>query len=233
MRTISLFIIVIATILSSCKAVYVPNKINAPLLKEKGDLCFDGSVGNSGFDIQGAFGVTDNVGIMVNTSSLDYDDTQDTDSHEHLFGEFGLAYFNKISENVIYEIWGGYGFGKINSREDAAELIKGNAQRYFIQPNIGVKLFNIFDLALSTRFCYFNYKPEITSFSSLKNVYVEPAITARLGFKNIKLSGQLGLSFLAEDELKFSSESQALILNFGIHIYFSELFKKEETKNLK
>ena len=224
MRTISLFIIVIIALLSSCAPTYVPNKVNAPLLTGQGDLHFDGNAGSSGVDFQGALGVTDNIGVMINTSFEEKSDSVSSDYHKHQFAEIGVGFHDRINDNIVYEVWGGYGFGEIYSRDDLYYtnfVSKGKANRIFIQPNIGYTS-EVFDIALSTRFCYLKYKPEVSSFMPNERFYFEPAITARLGYKYIKFTGQFGLSVILANNKVF--DHHPFILNFGVHVNISELF---------
>lgn len=224
MRTISLFIIVIAVLLSSCTPTYVPNKVNAPLLTGQGDVHFDANAGSSGLDFQGAVGITENFGAMINTSFENKSDSTSSDYHKHQFAEIGLGFHDRINDKIVYEVWGGYGFGQIYSIDEIYGYNyanKGNSQRFFIQPNIGVTT-EVFDFALSTRLCYLKYKPEITSFMPNERFYLEPAITMRLGYKYVKFTGQFGLSFILANNKVF--DHQPFILNFGMHINISELF---------
>ncbi|MEA2105370.1 MAG: hypothetical protein U9P82_01395 [Bacteroidota bacterium] len=104
--------------LFSCSPEYIPNMANSPMFSNQGELQATVATGTSNFDAQTAYAITDHIGIMVNGSyGNETNDTTD-DFHKHAFIEAGLGYYEKIGENVRYEIYGGYGFGKTEGEFD-------------------------------------------------------------------------------------------------------------------
>ena len=119
---IGIILIFIANIFNSCAPAYIPNKVNAPLFTEAGEISAELSVGRNGLDPQFAMAVTENIAFMINgnLSLPNNTDTTDLDFHRHGFIEAGAGYFTKIGTNQVFEIFGGFGRGFSES------LWKGN-----------------------------------------------------------------------------------------------------------
>ncbi len=188
----------------SCAPIYIPNTTNAPLFSEQGDFNVGMHAGTNGFDLQTAIAVSDNVAIMINGSMASQHDADSTDAHEHLFGEFGLGFYQPISTNGRFELYGGFGSGRGASYDTyeffttSSTYASGYYHRFFIQSNIGATT-DIFDGGFSMRFApvyFYKYRSsgeaiERSDFSS----FIEPSIFARVGWKNIKFQTQIGFSF--------------------------------------
>ena len=161
-----------AIMFQSCNVMYSPSMQNTPLLQEKKEV-----VANIGInDIQGAYAVTDHVGVMLNGyynngasndySSYDYYDSWSRQERKQWHVEAGAGYFNKLNDNAIVEIFGGLGYGSSSLRNYAKDSINeiptlkssynADLMRFFVQPAIGYSIDN-FHVSFSTRILFQKY----------------------------------------------------------------------------
>ena len=108
------------------------------------------------------------------------------------------------------------------------ENINAHYNRYFIQPGIGVKQ-DFFEASFCTRIAYvdvYDLKSNNPNLRPTSSIFVEPVLTGRFGYKYVKFFTQFGLSMHTIDVL--SLYSLPVILNFGMNLSFSELYKKKE-----
>jgi hypothetical protein len=220
-KNLRILLLVIASgFLFSCSPEYIPNMANSPMFSNKGEFQATIATGTSNFDAQTAYAITDHIGVMVNGSyGNETSDTTD-DFHKHTFIEAGLGYYEKIGENVRYEIYGGYGFGKTKGYFETvtfdSEITDANVQRIFLQPGIGVAT-GIFDGSFSPRFVLVKMDPGEESFETGGyNTFIEPVITSKIGYKWVKFVAQIGFSIpVGDDSLNF--DYQPFIINFGLN----------------
>ena len=171
---LSIFVVgfVLVIMSQSCNVMYSPSMQNTPLLQEKKEV-----VANIGInDIQGAYAVTDHVGVMLNGyynngasndySSYDYYDSWYRQERKQAHVEAGVGCFNKLNDNIIVEIYGGLGYGSASmnnySRDSLNEIpilkssYSADFTRFFIQPAIGYSVDN-FDFSFSMRILFQKY----------------------------------------------------------------------------
>lgn len=143
-------------LMSSCnRHIYVPNTVNAPLLKEKHE--FKGSVSPTNF--QAAFAVTNNIAIMANGQyvyrfDLDGKDTNDDDLFIDkntrggiIEGAVGFFKPMDLKKRMVFDVYAGYGNGSFKTLtanyEDNSSfpvndyLLRTHFNKFFIQPGIG------------------------------------------------------------------------------------------------
>jgi len=223
-------------IIYSCSPEYLPNKINTPLFEDKGEIQGSVSRGISGTDAQLAYALTDHIGVMANTSfNSQTSDTTDN-FHKHNFAEFGIGYYSNVTDNAVVSIYGGYGFGDVKSYTEN-NLIDNNTtdadlKRIFIQPSFGVTT-DYFDASLAPRFVLMDvkYSDELLNESSGYHPIIEPVVTTRFGFKNVKFITQAGLSLPFNGE-KLDFDIQPFIFSVGLHLNF-DLITKDESESDK
>jgi len=239
---------------SSCIHVYyVPNVQNVPLFKEKNEYRFSGSLGSSAtitqFDVQAAYSVTDNIGIMV-----DYMTAKEYDSESNIFyyngNNFGgaIGYFKPIKAAGVFEIYGGLGGGKQHHEYKeffSLTKIAGTSElshfKLYVQPSFGFTK-NVIDIALSTRFTRLSFPKvstspglvgkyeywEVHSLNDKSHFLIEPAVTLRAGFKNVKAQIQyMHVERLTEHRYDFHSPAT---ISIGIYIALGERLKKSFPK---
>lgn len=224
-----------AVLFTSCRTLYKPNAVNAPMLKEKGEAKIYVSTGN----LQASYAVGNHVGVMLNgyyetgKVNLDNNDYVRTTGAS---GEAGVGYFMPFANNMLFEVYGGAGLGKVNIKEqhtsgDGSIMLKyfdANASKFYIQPTYGF-VGKYLEVGLTPRFTFVKY-------DNLRNInytleerrdhtyedlnrplfaFFEPAVTVRGGYKWIKLQVQVGRSIkLSNDDLNYDGN----LVNGGIVI---------------
>ncbi|HEY0030309.1 MAG TPA: hypothetical protein VGC65_06085 [Bacteroidia bacterium] len=200
-------------ILNSCTTtLYTPNTVNAALLKEKGEIKINLDQNN----LQTAVAVSDHIGIMANGFFKSFKDS--SYKHQGSFAEIGLGYFKPMEEDpVVLELFAGAGIGSVSKSQLMAKgnqqytaNFEGRALKFFVQPEVGFTG-KIVDIAFTPRASFIryysfhstNYTEEELAADYLENgritktifAFLEPAITARIGYKWVKLQGQYGMTF--------------------------------------
>lgn len=230
------FVSLISLLFSSCYTLYRPNTVHVPLFKEKNELSLNAGAGISGTEVQAAYSVTNNFAVMANGSFLNANVAEPTGIHrkENNFGEIGLGYFQHLGENVIGEVFSGFGAGKAYNQGNFwignNSFNRADYTRYFVQPSIGF-VSNSFELAASLRWSYvdfYNFKTEspIQALDKLPNrssyAFIEPALTARIGFKSVKIFGQIGTSF---STVSIPYVYTPFIFSTGLNIKIAQRYK--------
>jgi hypothetical protein len=192
---------------------YVPNTHNVPMLEERGDATFALNLASFGAEFQGAYAITNHVGVMLNAASMRQKDDNDGDGGSGSLAELGLGYYRKLGSNVSWENYLLLGGGTVEnhfpSTKAAAPATTGNLEakftRFGVQPSLSVHS-RIVDSAVSLRLSGVNYsdvsggliyqgQDQVAYLNSLGTQFmIEPALTFRLGFNPIKLQLQLGWS---------------------------------------
>lgn len=211
-------VLTISIILGGCSQVlYAPNGQNVPLFTEKNEarIVISGIGGNQsdGFEIQTAYAISPKIAIMCNSLFLKTYDPNRVDEDgfplrngKINMGEFGVGYFKPLkNDKWVFEVYGGLGFGNLESRDSLFGLSTANFLRVFAQPSIGSKGKHV-EFAFSSRVGILNYsnsQHESTGATTWvldkTKTYIlfEPAFTIRAGWKNIKFQSQAILSLNA------------------------------------
>jgi hypothetical protein len=234
-------VISIVLVLTACSPLYRPNTVNVPLFKEKNELSVNAGASSNGADIQAAYSITDNIAVMANGSFYNANSTEATGiaRKENNFGELGVGYYKHLGDDIIGEIFTGFGMGKAyNQNNYWIELNSFNRVDYnkiFVQPSIGF-ISNIFELAASIRWSYvdyYNFKSDApVNYGNLPNrsanMFIEPAFTARAGYKSVKVYGQLGL---AMPTMPITYNYRPLMLSMGVNIKIAQRYKDKPSSN--
>lgn len=208
-----------AVILAGCNPKYYsPNTQNVPLLEKKGETNLTLSGNGNQVEFQGAYALTDGLGIMANGGLFIPKDLDNGNGGSGNFGEIGIGYFTPLENNLVFETYGLLGMGSVEnhlpgSLEENSTLsgdIRADIIRVGIQPNIGYKSGN-FAVALSSRFSMLSYasidgdlvfdgenQVDYLNANS-SNFLIEPALTLRGGLDKIKLQLQVGYSLNASN----------------------------------
>lgn len=223
--------------LIGCAPAYIPNAVNVPLLSNQGQFQGSAYSGTSGYDIQTSYALTGNLGLMANGSFYSNTDDSTGNYSKRNFFEGGAGYYKAFGGSGRVEAYGGYGQGTSTYRNSydlfgPQEVIAtGNYRRFFIQPSIGTAT-DFFDAAISLRTCYVNFyqirSGDLSLDRTVDGIFMEPVITARLGYKQVKFLAQMGYSLpLGQDVEMFW---QPFLFNLGLII---DLGKKERTTENK
>lgn len=236
---------------TSCKILYIPNMVNAPLLKEQGEL----KVNLSTKDLQAAYAVSPNIGVMLNGYYNKNEWEITSGSFENKYEskrsllEGGVGYFKAFGEKGVFDVYAGAGLGNLkydyhlfdNGAEDLDEsrLWSAKSTKFFLQPSIGmVKEKSEFAFSLRMVGLKFNnidtlnYSVYDLAFENLNGIerplylFAEPAITWRFGIPLVKLQLQTLYS------LKLNSEplnTRNLMFKVGLSFNLSQFTVKKET----
>lgn len=206
----------LSVLLSGCiNSYYVANSHNVPLLTEKKDIratvnyywtSVDFVSRIPGFEAQGAYALTNHIGIMG--SFLTAGQILDTTTFHATYGDLGVGYFfTDKSKKFVAEVYGVYGLGSAKNGFGSLVTSSTDFSKLFIQPVIGYKS-RYFNAALSWRIASISHSslnvsgtlPTTgqVSFDLLKNrptyTVSEPALTLRAGDDILKFQLQLGWS---------------------------------------
>lgn len=208
-------------IFASCSPAYVPNVVNTPLLSNKKEIQASLYSGVSGFDLQSAYALTDHIGIMANGSFINNRNDSLENFRKHNFGELGVGYFSKIGNNGRFEVFSGYGTGKVQA-EFENNLWQSDAyanySRIFIQPSVGAAT-DYFDGAFSPRFVMVKIQQNNEHFTEY---FAEPTLTGKVGYKYVKAVLQFGISIPMTEYPDFNYNP--FLLSLGIQAYLNRVF---------
>jgi hypothetical protein len=226
--------------LIGCAPAYIPNVVNVPLLSEKGEFQGLFCMGTSGTDVQASYGMMDNIGILANYSYYNGTLTSGNDTVDNTkrsIIEGGAGYYKVFKKNGRFEAYSGYGQGI--STSNTFDLFgpqdlkaTGHYRRFFFQPSIGT-VSEIFDAALSLRTCYVNFYRiqcgDLILDHNVDGVFVEPLLTARIGYRHVKFFIQTGCSLPLG---RYDGEMfvQPFLLNLGLSFNIGKSSVIEESK---
>jgi len=230
---IILFISIIFLV-SACNVAYIPSMHNVPLLKKEGDIAVHLTPAN----VQGAYAVTENIGVMVNGqwggSSWDENSSGDIEyKSRRKFAEAGIGYYSFKDEEKSFEVYGGGGIGSLslnNNWGSDPQKVNAMATKFFIQPSVGISK-EYFDLAFAVKAVNLkfydvhseNYSDDDLIAKKLFHIdtepllFIEPSFTARAGVKNIKAHFQyLYSSKISGPEINY----MGYYIFLGLSVYF-------------
>ncbi|MGE5357250.1 MAG: hypothetical protein ACM3PT_13545 [Deltaproteobacteria bacterium] len=191
---IGFFLLIQLGFFQSCSSLYIPPAINTPLFSEKGEFQAGISVGQLySSDINLSYSFTNNLGVIMNANYCRYRSKLINDYYRFYAGDIGLGYYRKFNRNMVFEAFGGYGVGHIEGKDlGFNDDIKSPTNKFYFYPTFG-HYSDFFDSAFSLRFISFSYN---YSDKYRNDFFVEPIVTTKLGYKNIKFTVQIGYSFL-------------------------------------
>ncbi len=220
--------LMVALIAAGCAPVYVPSARHTHQLNEKGEASLSSYSGTNGADVQLAYAVTDNIGIL-GAVSIARDDEDDEDFHKHTYGEIGVQYYDNIGGIGRFEFMSGFGRGSASALgtynsifNDTSSEIRatGKYGKFFVQPNIGLET-DVVDAGLSFRFGHVIFTEFETSSATYdeneSGTFFEPGLFVRLGWQTVKLEGQIGYS-MPTNQVAFDYKSFFLSLGFQMKL---------------
>lgn len=211
-HSILMRISIIMLVFSSCAPAYIPNVVNTPMLSNKGETQIAVYTSTSGFDPQAAYGVTDNLAVMVNGS---FANRTDSNYHKHSFVELGGGYYEKLGDLGRVEFFGGFGFGNIKADYENnlwSSFTAVDNTRLFLQPGIGITS-EFIDLSFASRAVYVRL---MGGNKTGDGFFIEPVLTGKLGYRYVKGVMQLGFSVPLGRELEF--EYQPILFSLGLQV---------------
>lgn len=199
-----ILLLIIGTITGCSPVYYVPNTQNVPVIKEKGqtNLSFglNGSESTDGFELQGAYGLTDKIALQLNADWVKA--SEGSSNGSGYLVEFGPGYYKNLSKYFVFETYGLMAFGSLKYEDNynSPQEIKANFFRIGLQPSISFSS-KYFIASLSGRFSNLNYNSVSGNYSDVEylkanNSYwlIEPALTLQGGSENLKFFIQFQIS---------------------------------------
>ena len=218
-KLISVIIWSVVLALCSCSTqYYIPNTQHVPVINEKGQTSLTVAGNGDQADFQVAYGVAESIGIMADgVVVFPQNEDNGNGGSGHLIN-FGAGYFKPINENVLFDTYAIFGFGKMENHfpgtvtefPNTTGDISANIIRYGIQPSISYHM-PYFSVTGSARFVNLSYSNIGGSLNfnnenqveflgrNNSNFLIEPAITLRAGFEKAKLQVQYLHSFNVSD----------------------------------
>lgn len=172
------YLLAAGVFLASCnKYIYVPNTVNAPLLKEKYE--FKGSVSPTNY--QAAFAVANKVAVMANGQyvyrwDLDNDGNDKNDNDLFLdkytrggVFEGAVGFFQPLDKKkkMVFDTYAGFGAGRFKTLDRAYTDANSSGiitdyqlttkfSKFFVQPSIGF-VHPVFEAVFSSRVSVLNF----------------------------------------------------------------------------
>jgi hypothetical protein len=220
-----------AILLYSChtpRYVYSPSPPNNPYFEKKGDTKLSGFYSgtgrsdqskqiNEGYDLQGAYALSDNWAItasffkrkekdtyfLYENSRYNIFDSSVVDYKRHLI-ELGGGYFTPLnrSKNVFLNFYSGVGLGKFSFMDNGVDtgssysrFHKSNIFKVYGQAGLNVITGDYFRFSLSGRISLVHYAGISTSYldNELKNFHLNKINDGWLGFIEPSINMQFGM----------------------------------------
>jgi len=192
---------------------YAPNTHNVPLLTRARDFHATGAVGDSRFELQGAYAITSDLGVLLNAANYDKPNDEDGDGGSGGLLELGFGYSRPLDEHFQLGVYGLVGGGNVEnhfpstvaSNPGTTGEIEAKLARFGVQPVIGFRSRYV-EAAASLRVVGLRYsdiegslifggEDQVQTLTGqAEHTLLEPALTVRGGFETVKLQIQLGWS---------------------------------------
>lgn len=231
----------ILVLLSSCSDVYyAPSAQNVPLHKEKGELKFSGgptlTEETEGWNLRSSYSFTDHIAAIASYNS--FEDDAETAIGSGSTWRGGLGYYTPIHQTKwVFETYAGLGGGEGYLNRANTGYVDYQASELFMQQAFGYSGdFTFVGFSVKTsrmRYHDVKYTPNESIYRLDENpihVFIEPALTLRLGYTFGYVETQFVRSYnisgtgLPMDE---ASVQLGFHLNLGPVInHFKEIHKK-------
>lgn len=232
-----IFFLLLPAVFAGCAsgATYFPNVQNVPLVQSEDDFLISAHIDVEeigGGHLQFAKPVANRFIVMGNFLYRDYGNCDDCRTYKRSFGEVGLGYYfpNEKEAGRVTEVFAGFGTGNSETLESkdyfAGETIhaKGRYNRVFLQANQGLRK-RTSEIAGSIRVStihFVDYDEYVTSKRPNNDanwrIFLEPAFTGRIGFENLKLSGQIGFSLPVTKKSNFKSRNGWVTIGLQVNL---------------
>lgn len=244
-------LVLVLTMYSCAHSYYIAKGPNVPLFTEKNEFHGSISVGggelSSCTDVQAAYAISEHIGIMADFMSSSGNNNFDKDIAKSKYFDAALGYFKPFDKYMVFEVYGGFGTDHqehVYHSTDWASgrtLLDGKANihytKTFIQPSVGAT-FKAIDIAFSTGITRLNYQIESNTVIStsphaaelkliVENnnpVLLEPALTIRGGWENVKIQLQYVYSYNLKTTEMYQEKSK---FSFGIYFSIAKKYNKD------
>ena len=202
--------------LSSC--TYYTHLVDVPLIHKKNDIRINaGATFKKSLSASIAYGLTDKFAMQFFASGIN-----------GLYFQGSTGYYKNLNNNKVFELYGGFGYGYMNSGDDPF-YTSGKFQQYFAQLNFGKINCNVanadFGIGIKTGLLHSYASYNKYSFKSWEKytdnqILLEPLAFLRLGSETFKFNFKVGgcwLYKLTHKEIKFPYSNW----NIGIGLCYS------------
>ncbi|MEM0998645.1 MAG: hypothetical protein AAGN35_16420 [Bacteroidota bacterium] len=190
----SLLILLVVCFALSCSPLYIPNQPNVLLMSDGDETQIGMQVGSNGYGLQ--LGYSPYYHWVLAASGNVYSFVADSNfviRDRHIYGEVATGYYTRLNRLGRLEILAGYGTGSTGLSND-----RGLYNRVFFQPSIGISGPYV-DMAFTPRVAWVNHFENRTPGGVVEqdqsSMYLEPFLTFRGGWEQIKFQLQTGYSF--------------------------------------
>lgn len=193
---------------------YIPNTQHVPVIDKKGQTNVTVAGNADQADFQAAYGIAESVGVMADGVVVFPQNEDNGNGGSGHLVDLGVGYFKPLKENVLFDTYAIFGFGKMENHfpgtvdefPNTSGKISANIIRYGVQPSLSYHT-DYFSITGSARFVNMTYSNIGGSLNfenesqveyldrNKSNFLIEPAITLRGGFEKAKLQVQYLHSF--------------------------------------
>jgi len=219
------FLLCLSVTFYSCSPLYFPNMVNSPLLSDKGEFQVMAGNGNSGYNAQLAYAPINHLGLIASGS---LNNSQQTNFYTY---NVGAGYFGSIPEepSTKYELYMGAGKGKIMNQSInffSDQTVNADYTHLFFQSGLGLE--NRFvGGGIAMRLSYIDMQTVDLSSSNTVNyrdLYFEPALNLKIGYKNIKFIMQAELSQRLTGRNSYHYDYNFITLSLGLQFIMGKQY---------
>lgn len=207
---------------AACTTLYVPNQPNVLLMSEGDETQIGLNVGSNGYGMTLGYSPYYHWVLAASGNTFSYaTDSGFVIKQKHIYGEVATGYYTRLSKFARMEILAGYGTGSSGITNN-----RGLYRKVFLQPSVGISG-PFVDAAFTPRLSWVShFENRINGAASevdASSVYLEPFLTFRAGWEQIKFQLQGGYSF------EFGNpgySNRGLVGSVGVHVTLFKDFDK-------
>ncbi|GEM_PF-966049 len=184
--------------ISSCSVLYVPTPVNVPMLTNRGEAQINTNLGFYGFSPQFAYAFSNHFGGYINLSAVGKPKA-DSSSYQYSIAP-ALGYFYKHGKFRM-EVFSGLEAGSLASSYSIGNNTYRGVYTFrsvFLQPTIGYAS-NLLDLGFTSDFVLISFD-DVHSNNTYSTLLLEPLLTAKIGYRRVRLLIQGGLAIDANKD---------------------------------
>ena len=216
------------------------DKVHAPALSEKNEAKLDVSIGsNKTVAAQGSYSPIKHLGVTAAYSNFTYDQNTSAGINNVIVGsdrnyfngwrlDLGAGFYTKFDEKGRFEVYGGFGSGHLKGRYVNYEAnpmettitttYNMDITRVFAQVAAGTEG-DVFGLMMGVKLGANNYRNISVNYNNTESpmivadgpTFVQPFVDMRIGYKYVKFTTQLGLTYSTTSVIQGNSWQNAVI----------------------
>jgi len=216
---------------------YIPNTQNIPRIEEPKQVHLTFAGNGNQIEFQGAYGINNKLALQANMARFSSQNEENGNGGTGNMVEAGIGYYRKINRHFLADGYGILALGDMenhfpdtrDSLPDTEGKISAKITKWTLQPSFSY-IHKYFSISLSNRFSLLNYSGidgslyfegvnEIQYLNELKNHFLlEPALTARVGIRKVKLQLQWMKSInISHPDFKQEKGTFTIGLNFNFN----------------